>query len=184
MGEQRLRVLRQSLKRCCTRSSWLAGTDIVLIGCPPSTVEWTADDTNSFSKIHAALPKGHLESRSQNYELRAGRQPLPAGGAKCGEPRQLVPSNERDGRRGTAGRRREGCRKLAGKGQPHPPPRRLAAAGNSRSRRTPLASLPSDLPCGRHGPRFRRCKAWQRAFLPSPGPQGRNAARAACRVDI
>src|SRR5437660_5179635 len=59
MGEQRLRVLRQSLKRCCTRSSWLAGTDIVLIGCPPSTVEWTADDTNSFSKIHAALPKGH-----------------------------------------------------------------------------------------------------------------------------
>src|SRR6266567_2329481 len=59
MGEQRLRVLRQSLKRCCTRSSWLAGTDIVLIGCPPSTVEWTADDTNSISKIHAALPKGH-----------------------------------------------------------------------------------------------------------------------------
>src|SRR5438034_6679480 len=58
MGEQRLRVLRQSLKRCCTRSSWLAGTDIVLIGCPPSTVEWTADDTNSISKIHAALPKG------------------------------------------------------------------------------------------------------------------------------
>src|SRR5204863_2063655 len=59
MWEQRLRVLRQSLKRCCTRSIWLAGTDIVLIGCPPSTVEWTADDTNSFSKIHAALPKGH-----------------------------------------------------------------------------------------------------------------------------
>src|SRR5438876_8448362 len=61
MGEQRLRVLRQSLKRCCTRSSWLAGTDIVLIGCPPSTVEWTADDTNSISKIHAALPKGHVD---------------------------------------------------------------------------------------------------------------------------
>src|SRR5437773_12370922 len=61
MGEQRLRVLRQSLKRCCTRSSWLAGTDIVLIGCPPSTVEWTADDTNSISKIHAALPKGHKD---------------------------------------------------------------------------------------------------------------------------
>src|SRR5439155_27017763 len=62
MGEQRLRVLRQSWKRCCTRSSWLAGTDIVLIGCPPSTVEWTADDTNSISKIHAALPKGHVPS--------------------------------------------------------------------------------------------------------------------------
>src|SRR5436853_3518797 len=65
MGEQRLRVLRQSLKRCCTRSSWLAGTDIVLIGCPPSTVEWTADDTNSFSKIHAALPKGHKRNPSR-----------------------------------------------------------------------------------------------------------------------
>src|SRR6266480_7571000 len=70
MGEQRLRVLRQSLKRCCTRSSWLAGTDIVLIGCPPSTVEWTADDTNSISKIHAALPKGHavpLKNRNRSY---------------------------------------------------------------------------------------------------------------------
>src|SRR5437773_10876143 len=65
MGEQRLRVLRQSLKRCCTRSSWLAGTDIVLIGCPPSTVEWTADDTNSISKIHAALPKGHDQLRNR-----------------------------------------------------------------------------------------------------------------------
>src|SRR5881394_3361812 len=65
MGEQRLRVLRQSLKRCCTRSSWLAGTDIVLIGCPPSTVEWTADDTNSISKIHAALPKGHVFSSAE-----------------------------------------------------------------------------------------------------------------------
>src|SRR5437762_2096509 len=66
MGEQRLRVLRQSLKRCCTRSSWLAGTDIVLIGCPPSTVEWTADDTNSISKIHAALPKGHHKKAVAN----------------------------------------------------------------------------------------------------------------------
>src|SRR5882762_2213887 len=70
MGEQRLRVLRQSLKRCCTRSSWLAGTDIVLIGCPPSTVEWTADDTNSISTIHAALPKGHTKSTAR--ERRCG----------------------------------------------------------------------------------------------------------------
>src|SRR5437667_6517020 len=70
MGEQRLRVLRQSLKRCCTRSSWLAGTDIVLIGCPPSTVEWTADDTNSISKIHAALPKGH--NWSSRFETPGG----------------------------------------------------------------------------------------------------------------
>src|SRR5207302_8083155 len=78
MGEQRLRVLRQSLKRCCTRSSWLAGTDIVLIGCPPSTVEWTADDTNSFSKIHAALPKGH--NLCENFDLFDQNQVVDRGG--------------------------------------------------------------------------------------------------------
>jgi len=26
-------------------------------------MEWTADDTNSFSRIHAGLPKGHGEAR-------------------------------------------------------------------------------------------------------------------------
>jgi len=45
----------------CTRSSWLPAARIVLvlIGRPPSTVEWTADDINSFSRNHAGLPKAH-----------------------------------------------------------------------------------------------------------------------------
>src|SRR6266576_678499 len=61
MGEQRLRVLRQTSKRCCTCSNGLpeADTVLVFIGHPPSRIAWTADDTNSFSRIHAGLPKGH-----------------------------------------------------------------------------------------------------------------------------
>src|SRR5207249_1358783 len=61
MGEQRLRVLRQRSKRCCTCSNGLpeADTVLVFIGHPPSRIAWTADDTNSFSRIHAGLPKGH-----------------------------------------------------------------------------------------------------------------------------
>src|SRR5438552_446457 len=60
MGEQRLRVLRQRSKRCCNRSNLPgANTVRVLMGHPPSTTEWTANDTNGFSRFHARLPKRH-----------------------------------------------------------------------------------------------------------------------------
>src|SRR5438552_12819876 len=71
MGEQRLRVLRQRSKRCCNRSNLPgANTVRVLMGHPPSTTEWTANDTNGFSRFHARLPKRHdLPSLCGLYSL-------------------------------------------------------------------------------------------------------------------
>jgi hypothetical protein len=45
---------------------------LVLIGHPPSTMQWTADDTNSFSRIHAGLPKGHLRTNADSAGTEIG----------------------------------------------------------------------------------------------------------------
>jgi hypothetical protein len=61
-GGSRLSVLDLELRSTyrLLRGRVFADTILVLIGHPPSTMEWTADDTNSLSRIHAGLPKGHI----------------------------------------------------------------------------------------------------------------------------
>src|SRR5256885_15442747 len=60
-GRRMRRWRRGRWKRCCNRSNLPgANTVRVLMGHPPSTTEWTANDTNGFSRFHARLPKRHI----------------------------------------------------------------------------------------------------------------------------